>query len=58
MHTFLIDAGLVLGGAFATSLAEYFLKYNLVDLLKDKLLGLFSKGAAAAAKAAEDASKK
>lgn len=28
-------------GALATSLAEYFLKYNLIDLLVDKVKGLF-----------------
>lgn len=28
-------------GAFATSFAEYFLNYNLVDLIKDKLLAVY-----------------
>ena len=58
MHSFLIGLLSVLGGAAATSTAEYFFKYNLVDFLKDKLLSLFSKAASSAAKAAEDASKK
>lgn len=30
-------------GGLATSFAEYFLKYNLVDLVKDKILGLYNK---------------
>jgi len=29
-------------GAFAVSLAEYLFSYNLIDLLKDKILGLFA----------------
>lgn len=33
----------LVAGGFATSFAEYFLKYNLVDLIKDKILGLFGK---------------
>jgi hypothetical protein len=33
-------------GGVATSLAEYFLNYNLIDLLKDKVLWLFGKGKA------------
>lgn len=39
MKTFL----LLLSGGVVTSLAEYFLNYNLIDLLKDKIIGLFSK---------------
>lgn len=31
----------LVAGALATSLAEYFLKYNLIDLLVDKVKGLF-----------------
>lgn len=37
---------LLAAGGFATSTAEYFLKYNLIDLIKDKvqsLLGLVKK---------------
>ena len=30
-------------GAAATTSAEYFFKYNLLDLVKDKILGLFGK---------------
>jgi hypothetical protein len=31
----------LLVGAAATSFAEYFLKYNLVDFIKDKLLAVY-----------------
>jgi hypothetical protein len=37
LHYFLF----ALGGALAVSLAEYIFNYNLIDLLKDKVLGLF-----------------
>jgi len=33
----------LLVGAFATSFAEYHFDYNLVDLIKDKVVGLFNK---------------
>lgn len=33
-------------GGFITSTFEYFFKYNLVDLIKDKILGLFGKAEA------------
>ena len=33
----------LLAGALGTSLAEYFLAYNLVDYVKDKLKALFGK---------------
>lgn len=33
----------LLVGAFSTSFAEYHFQYNLVDLIKDKVLGLFGK---------------
>jgi len=41
MHTFLNDLKWILFGAAATTTAEYFLKYNLLDFLKDKVLALF-----------------
>lgn len=31
----------LVSGGVATSLAEYFLHYNLADLVKDKIVGLF-----------------
>lgn len=43
MKTFL----LLFSGGILTSLAEFFLNYNLIDLLKDKILGFFGKGEAA-----------
>lgn len=43
MHKILEVLGLLAAGGVATSLAEYFFKYNLVDLVKDKILGLFGK---------------
>jgi hypothetical protein len=36
----------LVAGGLATSLAEYFLHYNLIDLIKDKVLGLFGKAKA------------
>ena len=36
----------LLSGAAATTIAEYFFKYNLVDLIKDKILALFGKAKA------------
>lgn len=33
----------LVSGALATSLAEYFLRYNLIDLLVEKVKGLFGK---------------
>lgn len=36
----------LLAGALATSSAEYFLKYNLVDYIKDGILKLFGKAKA------------
>ncbi|HEX8838455.1 MAG TPA: hypothetical protein VF748_16045 [Candidatus Acidoferrum sp.] len=33
----------LVSGALATSLAEYFFRYNLIDLLVDKVKGLFGK---------------
>ena len=49
MRTFL----LLLSGGVLTSLAEFFLKYNLIDLLKDKVVALYRKltGKAKAAEA-------
>jgi hypothetical protein len=41
----------LVSGGIATSLAEYFLNYNLIDLLKDKVLALFSKAKAEEQKA-------
>lgn len=37
-------------GGLITSLAEYFLHYNLVDLVKDKILAIFGKAKAAEVK--------
>ena len=31
-------------GGFVTSLIEYLLRYNLVDLIVEKVVGLFKKG--------------
>lgn len=36
----------LLAGGLLTSLAEYVFKYNLFDLIKDKVFGLFSKKSA------------
>jgi len=49
MHKILHIFLLLLAGGLATSSAEYLLKYNLVDLIKDKILGLFGKAKAEAA---------
>lgn len=45
-------------GAAATTSAEYFFKYNLIDLIKDKILGLFGKAKAEVAVVAADVAKK
>jgi hypothetical protein len=45
MHVFLRDVEFLLIGAVATTTAEYFLKYNLLDYLKDKIVGLFTRKA-------------
>lgn len=43
MHKLAIDLAILAAGGFVTSTFEYFFKYNLVDLIKDKILGLFKK---------------
>ena len=58
MHKLLIYVGLLAAGGVATSFAEYFFKYNLVDLVKDKILGLFGKAKAQVKDAAVDVASK
>jgi hypothetical protein len=43
LHLFLKNLPALLVGAYAASFAEYKLNYNLYDLTKDKLTGLFKK---------------
>lgn len=45
-----LDLALLLAGGLVTSYAEYKLKYNLVDLIHDKLAALKAKFAALKAK--------
>lgn len=47
MHTLEVGVISLLAGAAATTTAEYFFKYNLLDLLVEKVKGLFSRGEAA-----------
>lgn len=44
----------LVAGGFITSGFEYFLKYNLIDLIKDKVLGLFGSAKAAEVKVVAD----
>ena len=46
MHSFKLVVISLLIGAGATTIAEYIFKYNLLDYLKDKIVGLFHKKAA------------
>ncbi|HEX3156814.1 MAG TPA: hypothetical protein VHV32_19450 [Candidatus Angelobacter sp.] len=48
----------LVSGGVATSLAEYFLNYNLIDLLKDKVLALFGKAKAEEQKAVTEIKRK
>ena len=41
--TFLVIVGLLAAGGIATSVAEYRLRYNLVDLAIEKAKALFQK---------------
>jgi hypothetical protein len=43
MHKILMVIGLLAAGGFITSLAEYFKKYNLIDLIVEKVKKLFGK---------------
>jgi hypothetical protein len=42
MHVVLRDIEFLLIGAAATTTAEFFFHYNLLDYLKDKIVGLFT----------------
>lgn len=48
----------LVAGGFITSTFEFFFQYNLIDLLKDKVLGLFGKAKSEAKAVVVDAEKK